>query len=146
VISTLKAKSGMKGRVMRKRGGSKRTKATNPNRKRKYLIAGLAYGPVYGRGQVRGFIGTLRFAGYTGDIIMGVSPEQGAVGKGTPEGSVLDYYKMRNVTVKVVPPEDGLPLAFIRFYHYLKWLEPYDDDDLVLLSDTKDTFFQGGAL
>jgi hypothetical protein len=37
---------------------------------------------------------------------------------------------------------DDVPLAFTRFYDYKKWLEPYDDDDYVLLTDTKDTYFQ----
>lgn len=102
---------------------------------RRYVVAGLAYGTDYTHFLMRKFIGTLRFAGYKGDIVMGVSADQ--------DEKVLKYYKQRNVTAKVVLPTSSLPLAFIRFYEYKKWIEPYADDDLVLLSDTADTFFQG---
>jgi len=104
------------------------------NGKRRFVVAGLAYGNDHGHFLMRKFVGTLRNTGYEGDIILGVSKNQ--------DEKVLDYYKKRGVTPKVVTPSDNLPLAFIRFYEYKKWIEPYADDDLVLVADTADTFFQ----
>jgi hypothetical protein len=89
---------------------------------------------------MRKFVGTLLFTGYTGDIILGVEPNQDA--KIKVGDKVLEYYKKRGVKAPPVVKKDDVPLAFTRFYDYKKWLEPYHDDDLVLLTDTKDTYFQ----
>jgi hypothetical protein len=89
---------------------------------------------------VRKFVGTLRFTGYTGDIILGVAPDQD---ESIVENlRVLDYYKRRGVEAPVVNRLPDVPLAFTRFFDYQKWLKPYGDNDMVLLSDSKDTFFQ----
>jgi hypothetical protein len=135
------------------------------NGKRRQLVAGLAYGKEYGWflskcarscfassyvrddrlvTTVRKFVGTLKFTGYTGDIILGVAPDQDeSIAASTGEqDQVLEYYKRRNVQAPKVQRLPDVPLAFTRFFDYQKWLEPYDDNDLVLLSDTKDTFFQ----
>ena len=103
-------------------------------KKRKFVVAGLAYGPTSTHFLMRKFVGTLRNTGYEGDIVLGIAEQQ--------EEKVIEYYKKRNVNAQVVKPTSDLPLAFIRFYEYKKWIEPYADDDLVLLSDTADTFFQ----
>jgi hypothetical protein len=115
-------------------------KRKGSGKERRALVAGLAYGSEYGHFLMRKFVGTLLFTGYTGDIILGVEPDQDAKIK---EGDkVLEYYKKRGVQAPVVIKKDGIPLAFTRFYDYKTWLEPYGDEDIILLTDTKDTYFQ----
>jgi hypothetical protein len=77
---------------------------------------------------------------------MGVAPDQDpsitAARPSDQHDEVIEYYHGKGAKTAVVNQIEGVPLAFTRFYDYKKWIEPYDDDDLVLLSDTKDTFFQ----
>lgn len=126
-------RSTMRHERLRKRH-MRRIAKSEKHRQQRTVVAGLAYGKTFGRGLVKVFVGSLRNCGYEGDIIMGIAPDQDA--------EVLEYYTKHRVTVKVVPPEHGLELAFLRFYHYAKWLEEYNDDDLVLFADTKDVYFQ----
>jgi hypothetical protein len=111
-----------------------------PTSSAKYVVAGLAFGPQYNKYLMRKFVGSLRTTGYNGDVLLGVSPTQDDEVK--EEDKVLEYYTKMNVTAKVVDSSGDIDKQMLRYIEYRKWLEPYADDTLVFLCDTKDTFFQ----
>ena len=126
------------------------------------VVVGLAFG--YAVDSYKMFVGSLRKAGFTGDIALSVSPEKemkrhvaaylknqhvlaypfkftcgGPRGRKllvTPGGCVLDdWYRDRDA-------RGPRPLAISRYEMYETWLRQYSAESYILDLDTRDTFFQ----
>ncbi|KAK7253877.1 hypothetical protein SO694_00002816 [Aureococcus anophagefferens] len=126
-------------------------------------VMGLAFG--YGAEAYRVFVGSLRKAGFAGDVVLATSEaakmrpgveaylrsqrvlaygfrfscasmRMGRRLLGTPGGCVLlDWYAAGD-------PRRPRPLALARYEMYATWLRYYDERSYALLVDTRDTFFQ----
>ena len=126
-------------------------------------VMGLAFG--YGAEAYRVFVGSLRKAGFAGDVVLATSEvakmrpgveaylrsqrvlaygfrfscasmRMGRRLLGTPGGCVLlDWYAAGD-------PRRPRPLALARYEMYATWLRYYDATSYALLVDTRDTFFQ----
>lgn len=126
------------------------------------VVVGLAFG--YAVDSYKMFVGSLRKAGFTGDIALSVSPEKemkrhvaaylknqhvlaypfkftcgGPRGRKllvTPGGCVLDdWYRDGDA-------RGPRPLAISRYEMYETWLRQYSAESYILDLDTRDTFFQ----
>ena len=97
------------------------------------------------------FLGSLRKTGYTGDVVLAMSP-------GYKDG-FLDVVKESNVIVYTVQAECGsdntgevcnyfgrpeirASVNMIRFFLYQYWTSLYDESSLIMVSDFSDVVFQ----
>ena len=98
------------------------------------------------------FAGTIRKAGFTGDIVVAVLP-------GTKQG-LLDVLKINKVTVYTLGKgcskktigsdntlceyvnDEELPITLRRMFIYQYWALKYPDTTYIMMSDFRDVFFQ----
>jgi len=115
------------------------------------VVMGFAAGPGYYT-QTKLFVKSLRGTGYNGDIILGTDPDI------TPEW--MDFFVRNNVTIRRVEGHkcatayngehcidlDGrgteASMNFARYHIFQTWLKDYNANDLVMMSDVRDVYFQ----
>jgi hypothetical protein len=102
--------------------------------KRKEVVMGLAFG--YDGAAVRDFVESLRATGYCGDIVFGVKFGQCA------SGEFSRLVAEQQVQLRFVQKEKNIPLASSRMKWYSEWLDDYNNEDLVMMTDVRDVFFQ----
>jgi hypothetical protein len=99
------------------------------------------------------FVGTARQSGYTGDIVLGMSPGY--------TGDFLEVIKNNKCVVYTVEtvcgvenqhddvcafksrPEVKASVNMIRFYLYQFWASQYDESAMIMVADFSDVMFQG---
>ena len=118
------------------------------------VVTGLALN--YREFSHRAFVGTLRRAGYTGDITLITEPRQrlqrgceaylrksGVVAYGlVPDCSASSGGNIKHKTCKWREGQPPLPLAIIRHALYLAIAKTYSPRSMFYVADYRDTFFQ----
>ena len=119
------------------------------HRPNQHAVFGLALN--YGDRHFHWFVGSLRKVGFKGDIVLALSP---TIGKDlrhflqTQRTIAYPLYvkcksKLQCVIEKWFSEIDGtLPMAIIRHYLYLSWLQHYSETSLISVLDFRDTVFQ----
>jgi hypothetical protein len=129
------------------------TSATKAKKKRRYAVMGLAAGSMYGR-PIKEFVNSLRLTGYDGEIVLGVTQDV--------KDQLKDFIQKHKVTAILVAShkchdpgmgdncgnievggwkgEAAMNLA--RFQEYKEWSKMFDDDDVLMITDVRDVYFQ----
>eukprot|EP00614_Pseudopedinella_elastica_P027524 CAMPEP_0172643906 /NCGR_PEP_ID=MMETSP1068-20121228/238869_1 /TAXON_ID=35684 /ORGANISM="Pseudopedinella elastica, Strain CCMP716" /LENGTH=442 /DNA_ID=CAMNT_0013458071 /DNA_START=153 /DNA_END=1482 /DNA_ORIENTATION=- len=120
-----------------------------PHRPNENAVFGLALN--YDIRHYHWFVGSLRKVGFGGDIVLGTNTNlQPQLEKFLKESQVIAYplyvrckSKLQCAIEQWFQPIDGtLPMAIIRHYLYLNWLQHYSPSSLLCVLDFRDTVFQ----